>query len=148
VEGEGMRRVLNVAGNSPEIPLPPPYAGWENILLDIDPKCKPDVLCDARQLSQLPGGMYDAVYGSHNLEQYYRHDVPKVLAGFSHVLKDGGLAHIVVRDTGEVMRFAVGKGKDMDDLIFISSGKPIMILDVLNGLGVEIEESGNAFFAH
>jgi hypothetical protein len=116
--------------------------------LDIDPKGKPDVLCDARQLSQLPGGMYDAVYCSHNLEHYYRHEVPKILAGFSHVLKDGGFAHIVVPDIGEVMRFAVEKGKDIDDLIFISSGKPTMILDVMSGLGVEIEESGNDFFAH
>jgi hypothetical protein len=143
-----VRKILNVGGNSREIPLPPQYAGWENVLLDIDPDVKPDIVCDARQLSQLPGGTYDAVYCSHNLEHYYRHDVPKVLAGFSHVLKDDGFVHIVVPDMGEVMREVVEKGKDIDDVLFISSGKKITVLDVMYGLGVEIEESGNDFFAH
>ena len=81
-----MRKVLNVGGNSKKIPLPPQYAGWENIVLDIDPQGKPDVVCDARQLRQLPSATYDAVYCSHNLEHYYRHDVPKVLEiGRAHV---------------------------------------------------------------
>jgi SAM-dependent methyltransferase len=143
-----MRKVLNVGGASKEIPLPPQYAGWENVLLDIDPRASPDVLCDARELAKLPAGNYDAVYCSHNLEHYYRHDVPKVLAGFSHVLKPGGFVHVVVPDIGEVMRFAIEKGKDIDDVIFISSGKKITILDVMYGLGSEIEQSGNDFFAH
>jgi len=143
-----MKKVLNVGGNSKQIPLPPQYEGWENILLDIDPKVKPDIVCDARQLSRLPAGMYDAVYCSHNLEHYYRHDVPIVLGGFSHVLKDGGFAHIIVPDMGEVMRFVVEKGKDIDDVIFVTAERPITVLDVMYGLGVEIEKSGNEFFAH
>ena len=51
-----MRKVLNVGGNSREIPLPPKYEGRQKILLDIDPKVKPDVVCDARQLKKLPAG--------------------------------------------------------------------------------------------
>jgi predicted SAM-dependent methyltransferase len=92
------RKVLNVGGNSKAIALPPVYQGWENVLLDIDPKGQPDVLCDARELAGLAGGEYDAVYCSHNLEHYHRHDVPKVLAGFRHVLKAEGFAHIRVPD--------------------------------------------------
>ena len=34
---------------------------------------------------------YDSVYCSHNLEHYHRHEVPRVLAGFRHVLKAGGV---------------------------------------------------------
>lgn len=68
-------------------------------------KVLPDVVCDARQLSQLPRATYDAVYCSHNLEHYYRHDVPKVLAGFSHVLKVGGFVHIIVPDMGAATSF-------------------------------------------
>jgi hypothetical protein len=49
-----MRRVLNVGGNTKDIPLPENYRGWENVLLDIDPRGKPDVLCDARSLFGLP----------------------------------------------------------------------------------------------
>mgnify|MGYP001209277570 CR=1 FL=1 len=71
-----MRKVLNVGGNSKMIPLPPQHTGWENIVLDIDPQGKPDVVCDARRLGQLPGATYDAVYCSHNLQHCYRHDLP------------------------------------------------------------------------
>lgn len=144
----GVRKVLNVGGNNKQIRLPPQYSGWENVLLDIDPKGKPDIVCDARQLSQLPPATFDAVYCSHNLEHYYRHDVPKVLAGFSHVLKAGGFAHIIVPDIGEVMRIAVQKKIDIDDVLYQSALGPITVLDVMYGLGTEIEESGNDFFAH
>ena len=143
-----MRKVLNVGGNSKKIPLPAQYEGWKNIVLDIDPQGKPDVVCDARELSRLPGATYDAVYCSHNLEHYYRHDVPKVLAGFSHVLKAGGFAHIIVPDMGEVMRMVVQKGADIDDVLYQSPAGPITVLDVMYGYGVEIEESGNEFYAH
>ncbi|MDD1616033.1 MAG: type 11 methyltransferase [Methylococcaceae bacterium NSP1-2] len=85
-----MKKVLNVGGNSKLIPLPPEYEGWDHVLLDIDPKVYPDVLCDARELMGLAGAQYDSVYCSHNLEHYYHHDVKKVLAGFSHVLKADG----------------------------------------------------------
>ncbi len=143
-----MRKVLNVGGNSKEIPLPPQFKGWENILLDIDPKGKPDIVCDARQLSRLPSSTFDAVYCSHNLEHYYRHDVPKVLGGFAHVLKTNGFVHVVVPDMGEVMRMAVEKGIDIDDILYESPAGPITVLDVMYGYGVEIEKSGNEFYAH
>lgn len=143
-----MRKVLNVGGNSKDIPLPANYQGWENVLLDIDPRGKPDVVCDARELTSLEGGVYDAVYCSHNLEHYYRHDVPKVLAGFRHVLKDEGFTHIRVPDMGEVMRQAVQKSLDIDDVLYQSPAGPITVRDVFYGFGVEIERSGNDFFAH
>jgi hypothetical protein len=143
-----MRKVLNVGGNSKGIPLPDSYQGWENVLLDIDPRGKPDVLCDARQLTTLPGASYDVVYCSHNLEHYHRHDVPKVLSGFRHVLKDQGFAHIRVPDMGEVMRQVVQKSMDIDDVLYQSPAGPITVRDVFYGYGVEIERSGNDFFAH
>src|SRR4051812_19058162 len=99
-----MRSFLNVGGGNKNIPLPAYYEGWEHVLLDIDPKGKPDVVCDARQLSQLPTSQYDAIYCSHNLEHYYHHDVAKVLAGFLHVMKDNAFAHIRVPDMGELMK--------------------------------------------
>ena len=83
------RNVLNVGGGSKLIAIPPHYAGWSQLMLDIDPNAKPDVLADARELARLEPALFDAVYCSHNLEHYYAHDVPKVLAGFAHVLKPG-----------------------------------------------------------
>lgn len=143
-----MRRVLNVGGNDRNIPLPRHFDGWEQVLLDIDPRGKPDVLCDAREMAKLPRAQYDAVYCSHNLEHYHRHDVPRVLAGFLHVLKDGGFAHLRVPDLGEVMRTVVEKAMDIDDVLYQSPAGPIAVRDVLYGYGTEIERSGNDFFAH
>ena len=82
-----MKKVINIGGNNKDIALPPWYEGWEHVLLDIDASANPDIVCDARELSSLPGASYDSVYCSHNLEHYYRHDVKKVLAGFAHILK-------------------------------------------------------------
>lgn len=33
---------------SKAISIPAQYNGWNQLLLDIDPKAKPDVVCDAR----------------------------------------------------------------------------------------------------
>lgn len=142
------KRVLNVGGNSKAIALPPQYAGFEHVLLDIDPKGNPDILCDARKLATLDAGQFDAIYCSHNLEHYYRHEVKEVLSGFLHVLKEGGFAQIIVPDIHEVMRITVEKGLDIDDVLYNSPAGPIMVLDVLYGYNVEIEQSGQDFFAH
>jgi SAM-dependent methyltransferase len=107
---DAMKKVLNVGGNSKAIALPPQYAGFDHCLLDIDPKGSPDIVCDARELNTLEEGSFDAVYCSHNLEHYYRHDVPRVLAGFLHILKDGGFAQIRVPDISEVMRLTIERG--------------------------------------
>ena len=143
-----MKKVLNVGGNSKEIELPPEYADFEHLLLDIDPKGAPDILCDARLLTTLEAGQFDAIYNSHNLEHYYRHDVQKVLAGFQHVLKDDGFVHIIVPDMHEVMRLTLERGLDIDDVLYQSALGPITVLDVIYGFGSQIEQSGVDFYAH
>jgi predicted O-linked N-acetylglucosamine transferase (SPINDLY family) len=142
------KKVLNVGGNSKAIALPPQYAGWEHHLLDIDPTGNPDIVCDARELATLAPGQYDAVYCSHNLEHYYHHDVAKVLAGFCHMLKPEGFAHIRVPDMAEVMRRAVQDSLDIEDPLYESAMGPISVLDVMYGHGQQIERSGCEFFAH
>lgn len=142
------RKVLNVGGNSKNIPIPEQYDGWEHVLLDIDAKGNPDVVCDARELTDLPQADYDSVYCSHNLEHYYRHDVEKVLAGFLHVLKDDGFAYIRVPDMGELMQIVIQRGLDIDDFLYQSPIGPIAVIDVIYGYRKEIEMSGNDFYAH
>ena len=143
-----MKKVLNVGGNSKAIPLRGPYAGFEHLLLDIDPRGNPDIVCDARKLDTLAPGQFDAVYCSHNLEHYYRHDVPRVLAGFLHLLKPGAFAHVRVPDLGQVMRATLERKLDVEDVLYESPAGPITVLDVIYGYGVEIERSGQDFYAH
>jgi hypothetical protein len=143
-----IRKVLNVGGNSKDIPIPSQYSGWQHFLLDIDPRGNPDIVCDARELMSTGKNEYDAIYCSHNLEHYYRHDVRKVLLGFFHVLKTDGLAHVRVPDIDALMKIVVAKKMDVDDFLYQSPAGPITVRDVIYGYGVEIERSGNDFFAH
>ena len=143
-----MRTVLNVGGNNRAIPLPSIYQEWAQLLLDIDPKGQPDVLCDARTMTDLPPSTYDSIYCSHNLEHYHRHEVPKGLAGFRHVLKADGFVYLRVPDISAVIQAAVQNNLDIDDVLYRSPRGPITVHDVIYGYGVEIERSGNDFFAH
>ena len=141
-------RVLNVGGNSKEIPIPPHYAGWEHLLLDIDPRGKPDVVADARELTALPAAQFDAVFCSHNLEHYFPHEGTHVLRGFAHVLKDDGFAEIRVPDIKALMKHLVDAGLDVDDVVYTSPAGPISAHDMLYGWSVELEQSGRDFYAH
>jgi len=141
-------QVLNVGGASKEIPIPFHYAGWNHLLLDIDPHGRPDVLCDARELDSLAPSQYDAVYCSHNLEHYHKHDGARVLRGFLHVLKPEGFAEIRVPDMTSVMRAFVLGNMDIEDVLYESPAGPITVRDVIYGWGVEIERTGDDFYAH
>jgi SAM-dependent methyltransferase len=143
-----MKKVLNVGGNNQNIDLPGEYEGWEKVLLDIDPRGTPDIVCDARDLVSLPASQFDAVYCSHNLEHYYRHDGRKVLNGFRHVIKDDGFIHIRVPDIGQLLQIMVQRSLDIDDFLYHSPMGPITVRDVLYGHSGEIESSGTDFYAH
>ena len=148
VAADGVRSVLNVGGNSKRIAIPAHYEGWRHLLLDIAPGDDVDLVQDARTLLELESGLFDAIYCSHNLEHYYRHDGAKVLAGFHHVLKDDGFVELRVPDIPEVVA-AMGSGAmDIDDVLYVSAAGPITVHDVLYGWGLEIERSGVDFFAH
>lgn len=142
-----IRRVLNVGGNNKAIPLPDHFQGWAHVLLGIDPKGKPDLVCDARELKTLEPDQYDAIYCSHNLEHYYRHDLSKVLSGFVHVLKPSGFAHIRVPDLMALCKTIVEKNLDIDDVLYTVPGGPVHVFDVLYGWQQQIAGSGEAFLA-
>jgi ubiquinone/menaquinone biosynthesis C-methylase UbiE len=143
-----VKRVLNVGGGSKEIPIPAHYDGWDHVLLDIDPKQKPDVVCDARELSSLPAELYDAIYCSHNLEHYWRHDLQRVLTGFHHVLRAHGFVQVVVPDVRAAIEEMARRGTDLDDFLYDSDAGPISVNDVIYGSGKIIAMSGSDFMAH
>jgi hypothetical protein len=128
--------------------MPKHYEHWEQVWLDIDESLAPDLLLDARRLNELPPAGFDGVYCSHNLEHYYPHDVPKVLAGFLHCLGELGVAEIIVPDIGAVVAHMVANRMDIDDELYQSLVGPISIRDVIYGYAPEIEKSGRDFYAH
>lgn len=139
--------VLNVGGASKTIPLPGHYAGWAHVLLDIAPGKDVDLVADARGLGEFPPSAFDAVYCSHNVEHYYPHEVPLILSGFRHVLKEDGFAEIRVPDLESVLRSMVERGLDIEDALYQSRSGPVSVRDVLYGLGSAIAE-GRIYFAH
>ena len=143
-----MQSVLNVGGYNKTYAIPSYFDGWRHDLLDIDPQCNPDILADARELEKFPPATYDAVYCSHNLEHFYPHDAVKVVRGFHHILKPEGFVEIHVPDILAVMRQVIQNNMDVDDVLYTSDKRPILVRDVLYGYHVEIERSGNDFFAH
>ena len=143
------RNVLDVGGGPREYALPPHYADWRRLMLDVDANAKPDVLLDARSLATLPAAQFDAVYCSHNLEHYHEHEVAKVLAGFAHVLKaPDGFVEIRVPDLHAVAQAMVAQGRDLGDALYVSPAGPIRVVDVLYGYSRAIEQSGQDYYAH
>ena len=58
-----MKKVLNVGSSTKSShPLPPEYSDFQNVSLDIDSRCLPDIICDARNLKTLAPKQFDAVY--------------------------------------------------------------------------------------
>jgi SAM-dependent methyltransferase len=140
--------VLNVGGGNKTIQIPQHYQNWQHLLLDIDPEGDADIVMDARKLKNLPKGQFDAIYCSHNLEHYFRHDVASVLSGFLHVLKPDGFAEIHVPNMRSVLKHFVETGMEIDDILYESPSGPISVLDVIYGWGKQIESTGVDFYAH
>src|SRR4051812_25066523 len=99
--------VLDVGCGPASRVLPTYFAEWKRTRLDIDPHCEPDIVLDARNLATLEPLAYDAVFCSHNLEHFHRHECLQVLTGMHHVLKPDGLAEIRVPDIDAVVKTMV-----------------------------------------
>lgn len=143
-----VRQFLNVGGGDKNVPVPPHLQGWGHQLLDIVERPGVDVVCDARALQRFPQAQFDAIYCSHNLEHYYRHDVAVVLRGFAHVLKAEGFAEIRVPDVLALMRHVLDAGGNLDAMAYDSPSGAISAHDMLWGYGPELERSGRDFYAH
>jgi ubiquinone/menaquinone biosynthesis C-methylase UbiE len=76
--------------------LPDWFAHYDEVRLDIDPGCKPDIVASITALGDI--GPFDAVYCSHTLEHLYPHELPVALAEFRRVLKPGGALVAFVPD--------------------------------------------------
>lgn len=143
------KRVLSVGGSDLERhPLPSRYKDFSQEVLDIDPAVKPHVLCDAREMTKLEGGVYDAIFCSHNLEHYHPHEVPNVLKGFLHMLKPDGWAEIWVPDLLGIMQEIVERKLDVEDEIHPSPAGPVLVRDIIFGFGKYIAMSGKDYYAH
>src|SRR5687767_1250719 len=117
-----MKRVLNVGGSSKSIAISARFDGWQHDLLDVDPRFGVDVVMDARQLTNLPTGSYDAVYCSHTLEHFTEGDAQKVLAGFLHILTDDGFAELRVPDFRAACVASLERNVELNETLYTVNG--------------------------
>ncbi|MEM1346125.1 MAG: methyltransferase domain-containing protein [Pseudomonadota bacterium] len=129
------RRVLHVGcGQKRKRHLPRPFRGadCEEVRLDINPDCDPDIVGTITDLSMVADGSIDALFSSHNIEHLFAHEVPLALAGFARVLAPGsGIAVITCPDLQAIgKRIAEGR---IEEALYNSAIGPVAPLDVLYG---------------
>ena len=98
-------------------------------------------------MGSLEADQYDAVFCSHNLEHFYRHEVPQVLAGFMQVLKPDGIVDIVVPNLGYLFAEIHARSHDVDDVWYRTVSGPVTFHDVLYGWSQAMGD-GNLYYAH
>lgn len=96
----------------------------QEIRLDIDPRCKPDIVADMANLPENIGP-FDAAYASHSLEHLSPHDVDSCLAGIHRVLKPGGAVIIRVPDLEGI--------SPTGDVLYMAGDIPVCSVDLFYG---------------
>lgn len=114
-------RILHVGcGNEP---LPAWFPPSEEVRLDIDPNCNPDIVASITDLGDI--GPFDGLFCCHCLEHVYPHEVAVVLSEFRRVLIPGGYAAVLVPDLQDV--------RATEDVLYESAAGPITGLDMIYG---------------
>lgn len=139
------RKFLNVGGANKRGEVLPHFTDMEHHLLDILPGPDVDLLCDARKLSELPPGDYDAIFCSHNLEHYYEHEIPQVLAGFRHMLSPEGFVQIIVPNLQQAMGHMALRMAEPDAVLYLSPAGPVRYIDLIYGHGPQIAAKGEPY---
>ena len=136
-------KILNVGCGYSGVQLP----NVKEVRLDADPKAKPDIVLDIRNLKELPGNTYEGVWCSHVLEHLYEHELPVVLDGIRHVLKKNGVLFAMVPDLRALFLEVLQKNISVNDVLYVSGMGPVRPRDMLYGFQPEVA-TGNIFYSH
>jgi ubiquinone/menaquinone biosynthesis C-methylase UbiE len=118
---------------------------WQEVRLDIDPDCTPDIIGSVVDMASVPDAAFDAIFSSHSLEHVYAHEVPLALKEFDRVLNDDGFIVATCPDLQAACE-AIVRDKLLDPLYTAPSG-PIAPIDMLFGHRGSIE-AGKQYMAH
>ena len=118
---------------------------WEEVRLDIDPDCQPDIVGTIIDMSGVADRSFDAIFSSHNLEHVFPHEAPQVIKEFARVLTDDGFVVLTCPDLQSVCE-AVAKDKLLEPL-YTSAAGPIAAIDMLYGHRAALA-TGKYYMAH
>src|SRR5262245_41771703 len=138
---------MSAVAQGARMQLPKEFRGfeWKEIRLDLDPAVQPDYVADIRDMAVVPSASMDRLWSSHNIEHLYPHDVPRAMAEFHRVLKEGSMAAVATPDTQRVAQF-VAAG-NLEEPLYHSPAGPICALDMMYGHRWSMA-TGNLFMAH
>lgn len=125
--------------------LPPHFAGWREMRVDVDPGVRPDIVASLTNLRPLGTGAVDAVWAAHCIEHLFEHEVDLALREFHRVLADDGFACIIVPDVQSIARYVIEDR--MHETVYVSGAGPITAHDMLYGHGAAIAR-GQHLMAH
>ena len=145
MSAEREQLVLNVGCGPPPGQLPPHFAHWRQVRVDLDPAMQPDVIASLTDLSPIPAACADALWAAHCVEHLYAHEVPRALAEFRRVLRPEGFACIIVPDLQSVAQHVAADR--MHETLYQSAAGPITPHDVFFGHGAAIA-AGQSAMAH
>jgi hypothetical protein len=116
--------------------MPDLFRSYEEVRLDIDPGCRPDVVASMTDIPFL--GRFDAVICEHALEHLYPHQVLGALRGFRRALDADGILFLSVPN----LEYA----RPTEDVVYDSPAGPICGLDLYYGCSRMIAD--NPHMAH
>lgn len=107
------------------------FKEWNQITVDINPKCNPDVIASITDLKGVKDYSVEAVFGSHVLEHICYHEVPLALKEFIRVLKPDGDLLVHMPDLKQACA-AVAEGRAMQPL-YQAPGGSVAAIDMVYG---------------
>jgi hypothetical protein len=126
------KTLLNIGcGPLDERSMPPYFAGWNMLRVDVDPATKPDILADACDLSIVDSGTADAIWCAHCVEHLYIHDVPRALGELYRVLAPTGFLCVIVPDL-QVIAGLIAQDR-MHEAAYVSAAGPVTPHDIVYG---------------
>lgn len=125
------------AGSSTPDKLPKVFKGYHEVRLDIDPRCKPDIVSSMTRMKLVDDNSVDAIWCSHALEHLANHEVQPTLREWRRVLKDDGFALMTMPDLQQAAKM-IAEGRLMET-IYESPIGPITPLDMVFGHSASIE---------
>src|ERR1700692_3574983 len=142
----GTKLVVNVGcGPRDGRRLPPLFAPWRLLRVDIDAVVEPDIVADATDLSPIASGSADAIWSAHCIEHLSAHNVVRALKEFHRVLGDDGFACVTVPDLQTIATYIVAD--KLHETIYESAAGPVSAHDVLFGYGPALAQ-GLTSMAH
>src|SRR5579884_3968600 len=140
------KRFVNLgSGRQGSAWIPPIFADWRELRVDVDPSVAPDILADVTDLSAIESGSVDAVWSSHCLEHLFLYQVSQAVKEAYRILADDGFLCLLVPDLQAVAEYIASDR--LHEVVYESAAGPVIAHDMLFGYGPYVEK-GRPSMAH